>query len=89
MILMQFPPRSTNQELTGLIVNLTPVSTLMVQIIGPPGVKFALERAGEIGKDTSRPLYEAHRPIRRYAVPESGEYIARYGQIGRDGTDFE
>jgi len=70
VILAKFPSLGpAGQELAMLIVNVITVSTLLVQIIGPYGVKFAIKRAGEIGKDLSRPLLPAHRPLRRQEIP--------------------
>ena len=89
VILAEFLSLGTaGQELAMLIVSVIMVSTLMVQIIGPSGVKFAIKRAGEIGMDISRPIIPAHPSIRRQQTEISGDMI--HTQTPSDGsTNFE
>jgi Kef-type K+ transport system membrane component KefB len=64
VILAEFPPLGAEGlQLATQVVGVITLSTLIVQIIGPSGVKIALKRAGEIGKDTSRTVHEPHAPI--------------------------
>lgn len=89
VILAEFPSLGVEgQELAMLIVSVITVATLMVQIIGPSGVKFAIKRAGEIGKDLSRPIMPAHRPVQRQEIPMSGDMSLTKTQSD-DFTDFE
>jgi len=89
VILTEFPSLgAAGQELAMLIVSVITVSTLMVQIIGPSSVKFAIKRAGEIGKDLSRPILPAHRPKRRRETPMSGD-MSHIKTQSDDFTDFE
>ena len=89
VILAEFPSLgAAGQELAMLIVSVITVATLMVQIIGPFGVKFAIKRAGEIGKDLSRPIMPAHRPVQRQEIPMSGDMSLTKTQSD-DSTDFE
>ncbi|MFQ5821555.1 MAG: cation:proton antiporter [Candidatus Heimdallarchaeota archaeon] len=65
MIATEFPALGpAGQELAMMIVSVITVSTFIVQIIGPYGVKLAITRAGEIGKDYSRPMHAPHKPVR-------------------------
>ena len=89
VILEEFPSLGTEgEELAMLIVSVIMVSTLMVQIIGPSGVKFAIKRAGEIGMDTSRPIIPAHPPIRRQQT-ETSEDMIHTPTPSDDYTNFE
>jgi len=89
VILAEFPSLGVEgQELAMLIVSVITVATLMVQIIGPSGVKFAIKRAGEIGKDLRRPIKPAHRPVQRQEIPMSGDMSLTKTQSD-DSTDFE
>lgn len=40
------------------VINVITATTFLVQVIGPPSVKFAISKAGEIGKDMSAPREE-------------------------------
>ncbi|MFX0197433.1 MAG: cation:proton antiporter, partial [Candidatus Hodarchaeota archaeon] len=52
VIYSEFPVLgAAGQELADLIISVIAVSTLIVQILGPSGVKLAIKRAGEIGQD--------------------------------------
>ncbi len=74
VIYSEFPVLgATGQELAELIISVIAVSTLIVQIIGPSGVKLAIKRAGEIGQDPTRPLHPPHRPIRRHEIVIPGD----------------
>lgn len=89
VILAEFPSLgAAGQELAMLIVSVITVATLMVQIIGPFGVKFAIKRAGEIGKDLSRPILPAHHPIRRQKTPISGD-MTHVKTQSDDSTNLE
>ncbi len=89
VILAEFPSLGTEgEELAMLIVSVIMVSTLMVQIIGPSGVKFAIKRAGEIGVDVSRPIMPAHPPIRRLQT-EISEDMIQTQTPNDDSTNFE
>ena len=50
------------QEMGALVVNVIGATTFLVQIIGPPFVKFALSRAGEIPARPDRPRSPA-KPV--------------------------
>ncbi len=74
VIYSEFPVLGTaGQELADLIISVIAVSTLIVQIIGPSGVKLAIKRAGEIGQDPSRPFHLPHRPVRRREIVIPGD----------------
>ncbi len=89
VILAEFPSLGTEgEELAMLIVSVIMVSTLMVQIIGPSGVKLAIKRAGEIGMDVSRPIMPAHPPIRRLQT-EISEDMIQTQTPNDDSTNFE
>jgi len=45
---------SAGENLGHTVINVIAATTLLVQIIGPPSVKFAISRAGEIPKQTHK-----------------------------------
>ena len=38
------------QQLSALVINVITATTFVVQVIGPPCVKYAITKAGEVGK---------------------------------------
>jgi len=41
---------AAGQELSALVINVITATTFVVQMIGPPCVKYAITKAGEVGK---------------------------------------
>lgn len=86
VIYSEFPVLgAAGQELAELIIGVIAVSTLIVQILGPSGVKLAIKRAGEIGQDLSRPIHPPHRPVRRREIVPPGDLP--YCEIPSDESD--
>jgi len=48
-------------QLGETVINVIAATTLLVQIIGPPSVKLAITKAGEIAKEESPPAFEGEK----------------------------